>query len=92
MYNPLFGLMVVAFVPISLLILGTGAAVNGQSVISIESETHQQHHNNAPIIGVLAQEMSRHLNTKWPGIYTSYIAASYIKFVEGGGARAVPIW
>lgn len=48
--------------------------------------------NDSPIIGVLAQEISWHLNKKWPGAYTSYIAASYVKFVEGAGARAVPIW
>lgn len=71
------------------------ATVNGYSLISVDS--HQGHleqptPNDAPIIGVLAQEMSYHLNTKWPGVYSSYIAASYIKFIEGGGARAVPIW
>lgn len=44
-----------------------------------------------PIIGVLAQEISSHLDQQWPGVYDSYIAASYIKFAEGGGARAVPI-
>lgn len=48
--------------------------------------------NNEPIIGVLSQEVSWHLNRKWPGMYTSYIAASYVKFVEGAGGRAVPIW
>ena len=48
--------------------------------------------NDAPIVGVLAQELGHHLNSKWPGAYSSYIAASYIKFIEGGGARAVPIW
>lgn len=48
--------------------------------------------NDTPIIGILAQEISYHLNTKWPGVYTSYIAASYVKFIEGGGARPVPIW
>lgn len=48
--------------------------------------------NDAPIIGVVAQEISYRLNQKWPGVYRSYIAASYIKFVEGAGARAVPIW
>ncbi|PSN39422.1 hypothetical protein C0J52_12361 [Blattella germanica] len=37
--------------------------------------------NNRPIIGVLAQEFR-----SW-----SYIAASYVKFVEGSGARVVPI-
>lgn len=47
---------------------------------------------NTPIIGVLAQEISWHLDQQWPGAYESYIAASYIKFIEGGGARAVPIW
>lgn len=47
---------------------------------------------DTPIIGVLAQEISWYLDQKWPGAYESYIAASYIKFVEGGGARAVPIW
>lgn len=41
--------------------------------------------NNSPIIGVVAQE------TGSPEVY-SYIAASYVKFIEGGGARVVPIW
>ncbi|XP_037045526.1 gamma-glutamyl hydrolase-like isoform X2 [Bradysia coprophila] len=48
--------------------------------------------NDSPIIGVLTQEISYHLNSKWPGEFKSYIAASYVKFVEGGGARVVPIW
>lgn len=48
--------------------------------------------NDRPVIGVLAQEISRHLNTKYPGEYKSYIAASYVKFAEGAGARVVPIW
>lgn len=48
--------------------------------------------NDTPIIGILTQEISYRLNTKWPGVYTSYIAASYIKFVEGAGARPVPLW
>lgn len=48
--------------------------------------------NDRPIIGVLALDMSWHLDGKWPGEFKSYIAASYVKFVEGGGARVVPIW
>lgn len=65
----------------------------GQSQYIIESEQSEIIEvNNTPIIGVLAQEISYHLNTKWPGVYTSYIAASYIKFVEGAGARPVPLW
>lgn len=63
-----------------------------QQVIDSRQYTTEPTLNNAPIIGILAQEMSYHLNTKWPGVYNSYIAASYVKFVEGGGARAVPIW
>lgn len=48
--------------------------------------------NDTPIIGILAQEISYHLNSKWPGEFKSYIAASYVKFIEGGGGRVVPIW
>ncbi|XP_073965535.1 gamma-glutamyl hydrolase A-like isoform X2 [Choristoneura fumiferana] len=45
-----------------------------------------------PIIGVLAQEQSYYLHTKYPDEnYTSYIAASYVKDVEAAGARVVPI-
>lgn len=48
--------------------------------------------NDEPMIGVLSQEISYYLDGKYPGEYNSYIAASYVKFVEGGGARVVPIW
>ncbi|KAG5305805.1 GGHB hydrolase, partial [Pseudoatta argentina] len=48
--------------------------------------------NNRPIIGILTQEISYNLNKTYPNQYHSYIAASYVKFVEGAGARAVPIW
>lgn len=47
---------------------------------------------DTPIIGVLAQEIAWSLDAHWPGIYNSYIAASYVKFIEGGGARVIPIW
>ncbi|XP_003398804.1 gamma-glutamyl hydrolase A [Bombus terrestris] len=40
--------------------------------------------NNRPIIGILAQE--KFSSNK------SYIAASYVKFIEGAGARVVPLW
>lgn len=48
--------------------------------------------NNEPIIGVLSLEVSPAIKRNFPGDQESYIAASYIKFVEGAGARAVPIW
>lgn len=47
---------------------------------------------DAPIIGILAQEIVWPKNKHWQNIYESYIDASYVKFVEGGGARPVPIW
>ncbi|XP_029955917.1 gamma-glutamyl hydrolase-like [Salarias fasciatus] len=49
------------------------------------SEAHQET-NDRPIIGVLAQEVSRSYPNR-----TSYIAASYIKFLESAGARVVPV-
>lgn len=42
--------------------------------------------NDRPIIGVLAQEVS----SPTPG-QTSYIAASYVKYLESAGARVVPV-
>lgn len=47
--------------------------------------------NDDPIIGILALDKSYYLEGKFPG-HESYIAASYVKFVEGGGARVVPVW
>jgi len=49
--------------------------------------------NNRPIIGILSQELDEDIDRKLPKghNYTSYIAASYVKWVESGGARVVPI-
>ncbi|KAJ7422839.1 hypothetical protein WISP_36441 [Willisornis vidua] len=44
--------------------------------------------NDRPIIGILAQEC--HFD-EFQSFGRSYIAASYVKFVESAGARAVPI-
>ncbi|XP_076663710.1 gamma-glutamyl hydrolase-like [Andrena cerasifolii] len=48
--------------------------------------------NDRPIIGIVAQELNGHLNRTYGDKYSSYIAASYVKFVEGAGGRVVPIW
>lgn len=48
--------------------------------------------NMRPIIGILSQEVSSYINEKYDNQYHSIIAASYVKFVEGAGARVVPIW
>ncbi|CAH2091183.1 unnamed protein product [Euphydryas editha] len=58
----------------------------------IVSEKKRNVLNNRPIIGILSQEQSFYLHSKYPEEnYTSYIAASYVKDVESSGARVVPI-
>lgn len=48
--------------------------------------------NLNPIIGILSQELSSSMARVLNGSgYTSYIAASYVKFFETGGARVVPV-
>ncbi|XP_060730192.1 gamma-glutamyl hydrolase [Tachysurus vachellii] len=51
---------------------------------AVVAEGHQI--NDSPIIGVLAQEV----RTPTPGKNT-YIAASYVKYLESAGARVVPV-
>jgi len=46
----------------------------------------------SPIIGILAQEVYPDSKVAITYNATSYIAASYVKFVEGAGGRVVPIW
>ena len=46
--------------------------------------TQQESLNNRPIIAVIAQKYPRDSNQ-------SYIAASYVKYLESAGARVVPI-
>lgn len=52
-----------------------------------ESAAHDR-----PIVGVLVQEISRVFELMYPRQYTSFIAASYVKWLESGGARVVPIF
>lgn len=44
-----------------------------------------------PIIGILSQETYIVANVIPEG-YASYIAASYVKYLESAGARVVPVW
>lgn len=48
--------------------------------------------HDRPIVGVLVQEISRVFELMYPRQYTSFIAASYVKWLESGGARVVPIF
>ncbi|CAL8123308.1 unnamed protein product [Orchesella dallaii] len=46
--------------------------------------------NDRPIIGIVSQEVYNKSDYSLPPT-SSYIAASYVKYVEGAGARVVPI-
>lgn len=51
--------------------------------------------NNRPLIGIVEQILvDEDLNPRWTQEheFKTYISAAYVKLVEGGGARAVPIW
>lgn len=52
-------------------------------------EYDQYFHNDKPVIGVLTQPSL--WSTIYPSEDYSYIAASYVKFLESSGARVVPI-
>ncbi|KAK7071875.1 hypothetical protein SK128_012855, partial [Halocaridina rubra] len=59
------------------------------AVISAQADSDL---NLQPIIGILSQELSRGMTEALSDTYyTSYIAASYVKYFESGGARVVPI-
>ncbi|KAF5307033.1 hypothetical protein FQR65_LT07176 [Abscondita terminalis] len=46
---------------------------------------------STPIIGILSQE-TYSIAHLFPEKYDAFIAASYVKLLEGAGARVVPIW
>lgn len=59
----------------------------------IPSAFGQNNLNERVTIGVLAEEIAWSLRDRYEELKPfSHIAASYVKFVEGGGARPVPIW
>ncbi|CAK1556228.1 unnamed protein product [Leptosia nina] len=63
-----------------------------ESAVITDGFRRQREINERPIIGVLSQEQSRYLHSKFPEEnYTSYIATSYVDDIEKSGARVVPI-
>lgn len=73
------------------------SSISGHYVIdSSESSTLKANiariENDRPKVGILTQEISYFLNRKFPNSYESYIAASYVKYVESVGALPIPIW
>jgi len=61
-----------------------------RSVINHGEDSNQENYNDRPIIGVLSQEMLDKEALLFPDKH-SYIPASYLKYIEGAGARGVPI-
>ncbi|XP_055606188.1 gamma-glutamyl hydrolase-like [Uranotaenia lowii] len=78
----LFRKMLPLLVPIFLVLISN--VVAGPTLISKPTSGEQL--NEEPIFGVLV------LETDFSEQYTSYLPASYVKFLEGAGARVVPIW
>ncbi|XP_077666344.1 LOW QUALITY PROTEIN: gamma-glutamyl hydrolase-like [Eretmochelys imbricata] len=58
------------------------------ALASVVSGSRRGSSNERPIIGILAQECDF---TSFSRFGSSYIAASYVKFLESAGARVVPI-
>ncbi|XP_043363738.1 gamma-glutamyl hydrolase isoform X2 [Dermochelys coriacea] len=58
------------------------------ALASVVSGSRRGGSNGRPIIGILAQECDF---TSFSRFGSSYIAASYVKFLESAGARVVPI-
>jgi len=48
--------------------------------------------NDTPTIGVLCIDIATRVQHNFGRKYYSYIAASYVKFLEASGAHVVPIW
>lgn len=63
--------------------------VSGMATASAQSKDTNK--NEFPIIGILSQEAPKWVHS-YNEVSHSYIAASYVKFIEGAGARVVPIW
>merc|ERR1712215_218410 len=77
-----------------LLIVYLVPASESSSGASISSITQQAELvNDRPIIGILTQELDTELvSVLGTGSnYSSYLAASYVQWVEAGGARVVPV-
>ena len=56
---------------------------------TIKDKEQEEGLNNRPIIGILAQECQPYFPVEICS--TSYIAASYVKYIESAGARVVPV-
>ena len=67
-----------------------GRSITGQLLVSLGKI---KKYSSIQISGILSQTIHSELDALLPPghNYTTYIAASYVKWVEAAGARAVPI-
>lgn len=64
-------------------------------VALFDASKNDEIQTNRPFIGILDQDLTDGIvNAQWSQEHNfkTYIVASYVKFVEGGGAVPVPIW
>ncbi|XP_061386415.1 gamma-glutamyl hydrolase B-like [Musca vetustissima] len=45
-----------------------------------------------PVIGILCMDIATTLQNRYGREYQSYLAASYVRFLEAAGAKVIPIW
>jgi len=69
------------------------AEIEEVSVVRVVQKQRSLNVNDRPVIGILTQELDEELDKKLPKghNYSSYLAASYVQWVQAGGARAVII-
>lgn len=48
--------------------------------------------HDRPVIGVLVQEISKVFDVLYPNQYDLFVPASYVQWIQSGGARVIPIW
>lgn len=53
------------------------------------TELYSYVHNDRPIVGILTLNNPTTIGKEQ---FATHIPASYVKFVEGGGAQVIPIW
>lgn len=58
----------------------------------MSSSRPKRENNFSPIIGILSVDISVELQTVYGKEYNSYIANSYVKYLESAGAIVIPIW
>ncbi|XP_036337807.1 gamma-glutamyl hydrolase-like isoform X2 [Rhagoletis pomonella] len=86
-------LCILSFINGSAAHIGARQRINAYGDVNDDVTVNVNAENTRPIIGILTQEVSNFVLRHYPEKdYKSYIAASYVKFVEGAGGRVVPIW